>query len=144
VLWPNWLYSWSSVVQGAALKGMAIGGPRPPKITTCSRRYGIGLRKGGNWMIHRDDENSFPSNLLPDNELIWLVDRGDVIFADTELKKTIKLSFKAQELLQTTTIQFVASGSDNVLRQLETLMTGSLFKFPLCDYLGFVAILLTD
>jgi hypothetical protein len=104
---------------------MAIGAQLPPKIVICPRRYGLSLNGGGQhapeegrWTIDPLYENSF----LPD-QLIWLVERGDVIFADSQLKKTIKLCFKAQELGKTTTMTFVANGFDNAPCWLEDLTT---------------------
>lgn len=109
---------------------MAIGGPLPPTITTCKRRYGLSWKGGeqfaprkGYWTIHQDDENAPPYNFKSNMQLIWLVDKGDVIFAGEELKKTIKLSFKAEELPQIATIQFIANGSDHIPRHYEDLNT---------------------
>lgn len=121
----NHHHSWSSVVKGAVLRGMAIGAEIPPKIATCPRRYGVSLNGGrspslkeGVWTVDPLDEKIFSPS-----ELIWLVNRGDVIFPDSELTRTIKLSFQKQDIknLQTTEITFVADGNDRVPSRLEEL-----------------------
>lgn len=105
---------------------MAVGAEVPPKVATCPRRYGLSLNGGvqrelkeGVWEVHPLDEKAFSPN-----ELIWLVERGDVIFTDSELKKTIKLCFKTLELGQTSTISLVANGSDTAPTELEELNKG--------------------
>jgi len=99
---------------------MAVGARLPPKISICPRRYG--LRCERNWRIDPLDEHAFSTK-----QLIWVVDRGDVIFAGSELKKTIKLLFIGRELWQTTTITFVANSSDSIPHRLEDLTTGGKF-----------------
>jgi len=110
---------------------MAIGAQLPARITICPRRYGLSLNGGvqaeskeGRWSIDPLDENAFSPN-----QLIWLVEKGDVIFADSELKKTIKLCFKTEELRQTTTITFLANDHDSIPRRLEDLTTRGMSEF---------------
>jgi hypothetical protein len=124
-IFPNRRHSWSSVVKGAVLRGMAIGAEIPPKIATCPRRYGLSLNGGrppslkeGLWTVDPLDDKIFSPT-----QLIWLVNRGDVIFPDSEFTRTIKLGFQKQDIknLQTTEITFVADGNDRVPTRLEEL-----------------------
>jgi len=118
--------SWSSVVQGAVLRGMAIGARIPPKVATCPRRYGLCLNQGrmpditeGIWDIDPPDENVFPQG-----RLIWLVSRQDVIFPDSEFKKKIKFSFETEQCGRASVITFVADGGDRIPSRLEDLSPG--------------------
>lgn len=104
---------------------MAIGAEIPPKIATCPRRYGLSLNGGrlpslkeGVWTVDPLDDKIFSPT-----QLIWLVNRGDVIFPDSELTRTIKLGFQRQDIknLQTTEITFIADGNDRVPSRLEEL-----------------------
>jgi len=116
---------------------MAIGAQLPPKIEICPRWYGLSFGgsdlKNGCWTIDPQDEN--PS--LP-NELVWLVEKGETIFADSQIKKTIRLCFESRERKQTSTIGFVTTLSDRTPRTLGDLLTGSMLSlssaiFPCSD-----------
>ena len=106
--------SWSSVVQGAVLRGMAVGSKIPPKVVLCRRHYGFSLNRGqipsiaeGIWEVDPLDDNNFSQD-----QLIWLVQRRDIIFPDSELKKKIKLSYKTQKIGKASTITFLADARD--------------------------------
>lgn len=110
---------------------MTIGGPLPATIAKCNRRYGLSwiggerfARKQGSWTTHQDDEIAPPHNSKSNKQFIWLVEKVDIIFSGEELKKTIKFSVKAEELPQTTTIHFVANGSDHIPSCFEDLTRG--------------------
>lgn len=110
---------------------MAIGSELPPKVATCPRRYGLSLNRDGQptskqgcWTIDPLDKNAFSPY-----SLIWLSERGDVIFPGSQIKKMIKLCFETQELGQATKITFLANNSDIIPRRMEDLMTGGMSEF---------------
>jgi len=110
---------------------MAIGAPLPPKVAICQSRYGLILKgkspyapRDGSWTIHPLDENSFLLNPFTTTQLIWLVQKGDVIFPESQLRKSVKLWFRAQELGQTAKISFVTNRSHTLPSQIEDLAQG--------------------
>jgi hypothetical protein len=123
--------SWSSVVKGAVLAGMAIGAPLPPKVAICQSRYGLILKgksphapREGSWTLDSHDENSFLLNPFTTTQLIWLAQKGDVIFPESQLRKSVKLWFKAKELGQTAKISFITNMSHTLPSQIEDLPQG--------------------
>jgi hypothetical protein len=115
--------SWSSVVQGAVLRGMGIGARIPPRVATCPRRYGICLNQGvlpgrteDVWSVHPPNENIYPLG-----RLIWLVSRADVIFSDSVFKKKIQLSFRTEQPGKSSIITFIADQGDVIPSRLEDL-----------------------
>lgn len=119
--------SWSSVVQGAVLHGMAVGARLPPKIAMCPRRYGLCLNRRQATSRYNGVWNVYPAewNEPQEDQLIWVVPSRDVIFPDVEFKKTLKLSFSTEQLTSDSIITFVADGGDKVPSRLEELTSSS-------------------
>lgn len=110
---------------------MAVGSKLPPRIGSCPQRYGISLNGGaatkyseGFWSVDPQD-----SRALVPQDLIWLVEKGDMIFPTDdlamlrtpEIKVDLKLSFKITKLPQSISITFVASGSNRVPKVIDDL-----------------------
>ncbi|KAI9786203.1 MAG: hypothetical protein M1839_007613 [Geoglossum umbratile] len=88
---------WSGVVKGAVLRGMGIGMDVPARLRSCPRHYGICLSQiYADWR-HDGAEavaDWFHGRQVVPRQLIWLVQRGDVILPDGPIVSTYSIDWK--------------------------------------------------
>jgi hypothetical protein len=70
----------------------------------------------GIWTVDHRDERAFSPT-----ELIWLVEKGDIIFPDASPEKKIKLCFSRRGFCESTTITLITDRHDIVPRRWEQL-----------------------
>ncbi|KAI9777865.1 MAG: hypothetical protein M1839_008542 [Geoglossum umbratile] len=88
---------WGGVVKGAVLKGMGIGADMPYRLRSCPRHYGVCVSQIYADWAHDSARvviDEFHGRQVVRDQLIWLVQRGDVILPDKPVVSTFSIGYR--------------------------------------------------
>ncbi|KAI9868848.1 MAG: hypothetical protein M1813_004699 [Trichoglossum hirsutum] len=105
---------WSGVVKGAVLRGMGVGMDALHKARTCPRHYGICTSQvyaGWRDCNARTFRDGFDGRQMVPEQLIWLVQRRNIILPNKPIESTFDIQCKFARLGSGESVQMIVAAT---------------------------------